>query len=96
MASLRYKLRIFGIPVNGPSNIFCENESVYRNVSFEDSIFKKKHHSICYHLVREKVASGTIIIHKVDGRDNLSDILTKDVLPNMRKYLCGRIMFQEG
>ena len=87
---------MFGIPVEGPSNIFCDNEAVYKNVSFADSTLKKKHHSICYHSVREKVAAGTIIIHKVDGGENLSDILTKAVLPSTRKYLRGRIMFQEG
>ena len=96
VASLCYKLRMFGIPVDGTSNILCDNESVYRNVSFADSILKKKHNSICYHFVREKVATGTIIIQKVDGGENLSDILTKAVLPNTRKYLRGRIMFQEG
>ena len=86
MVSLRYKLQMFGIPVNGLSNIFCENESVYRKFSFADSVLKKKHHSICYYLVRETVAAGTIIINKVDRGENLSDILTEAVLPSRRKY----------
>ena len=93
VVSLRYKFRMFGIPVNGPSNIFCENESVYRKFSFADSILKKKHHSICYHLFIEKVAAVTIIINKVDGGGNLSDILTEYVLTNKCKYLRGQIMF---
>ena len=42
VVSLCYKHRMFGIRVDGPSNIFCDNESVYRNVSFADSILKKK------------------------------------------------------
>ena len=96
VVSLRYKLRMFGIPVDGPSNIICDNESVYQKKSFSYSILKKKRHSICYHSVREKVAPGTIIIHKVDEGENLSDILTKSVLTNTRKYLRGQIMFQEG
>ena len=85
---------MFDIPVDGPSNIFYDNESVYWNVSFVDSTLKKKHPSICYHSVREKVATGTIIIQKFDGGENISDILTKSVLPNTRKNLRGRIMFQ--
>ena len=36
VVSLRYKLRMFGIPVDGISKIFCDNESVYRNVSFAE------------------------------------------------------------
>ena len=41
--SLRYKLRMFGIPIDGPSSVFCDNESVYKNDAFSDSILKKKH-----------------------------------------------------
>ena len=26
--ALRYKLRMFGIPINGPANVFCDNEAV--------------------------------------------------------------------
>ena len=55
IVSLRYKLRMFGIPIVGPSNVFCDNESVYKNASFADSQLKKKHQSICFHRVRECV-----------------------------------------
>ena len=87
---------MFGIPVYVTSDIFCDNEPVYRNVSFEYSILKNKHHSIYYHPVRKQLAGGTIITHKVNGGENISDILTKAVLPNTQKYLCGWIMFKEG
>ena len=30
VASLCYKRQMFGIPVDGPSNILCDNKSVYR------------------------------------------------------------------
>ena len=29
--ALRYKLRMFGVPIEGPTNIFCDNEAVYKN-----------------------------------------------------------------
>ena len=29
---LRYKLRMFGVPIEGPTNVLCDNESVYKNV----------------------------------------------------------------
>ena len=47
--ALRYKLRMFGVPLEGPTNIFCDNESVFKNASIPDSTLKKKHTSICYH-----------------------------------------------
>ena len=27
--SLRYKLRMFGVPIEGPTNVFCDDEAVY-------------------------------------------------------------------
>ena len=30
---LRYKLCMFGVPIEGPTNVFCDNELVYKNVS---------------------------------------------------------------
>ena len=77
--SLRYKLRMFGIPVDSPLNVFCDNESVYENVSFAESTLKKNHNSICFHRVCECVAAGIIIVHKVKSSFNLSDILTKSL-----------------
>ena len=96
IVSLRYKLRMFGIPVDGPSNVFCDNESVYRNASFAESSLKKKHNSICFHRVRECVASGTLIVHKVDTHFNLSDILTKSLPAKQRVELRKRIMFYDN
>ena len=28
--ALKYKLRMFGVPIDGPANIFCDNEAVYK------------------------------------------------------------------
>jgi hypothetical protein len=93
--SLRYKLRMFGIPVDGPANVFCDNESVYKNSAFAESTLKKKHNSICFHRIRECVASGILVVHKVDTHYNLSDILTKSLPANQRVELRKKIMFCE-
>ena len=95
IASLRYKLRMFGIPVVGPAHVFCDNESVYKNASQSESTLRKKHNSICFHRVRECVAAGIMIVHKVDTDYNLSDMLTKSLPANKRKEMRGRIMFCE-
>ena len=58
--SLRYKLRMFGIPLEGAANIFCDNQSVVTSSTVPESTLKKKHNSIAYHRVREAVAAGTI------------------------------------
>ena len=61
---LRYKLRMFGILVDGPANIYYDNEAVTNNTTIPESILKKKHHSIAYHRCREAVAAGTICVAK--------------------------------
>jgi hypothetical protein len=58
--ALRYKLRIFGTPIDGPANTFCDNKSVVTNASVPTSTRKKKHNAIAYHRVREAVAAGVL------------------------------------
>jgi len=82
--ALRYKLRMFGVPIEGPTNIFCDNEAVFKNCSTPESTLKKKHLSISYHRNREAVASGTCRIAKEGTKTNLSDLYTK-LLPQPRR-----------
>jgi hypothetical protein len=91
--SLRYKLRMFGIPIIGPTTVFCDNEAVYNNATFAESTLKKKHNSICFHRIRECVAAAILVAHKVDSKFNLSDILTKSLPGPLRKAMRERIMF---
>ena len=35
--SLRYNLRMVGVPLEGPTNVFCNNEAVFKNTSQPDS-----------------------------------------------------------
>jgi hypothetical protein len=77
LESLRYKLHIFGVPIDGPANVFCDNKSIVTNSTIPTSTLKKKHNSITYHHVREAVAGGILRIAKVASKQNLADILTK-------------------
>ena len=90
---LRYKLRMFGIPIEGPTNIFCDNEAVTKNCSIPESTLKKKHHSIAYHRNREAVASGTVRIAKEDTETNLSDVFTKIMPAWKRNALFDRFLY---
>ena len=75
--SLLYKLRMFGIPISGPSRVLCDNDAVVKSSSFAESTLKKKHCSIAYHRVRESVASGKLLIYYEHTSSNLADLLTK-------------------
>ena len=57
--ALRYKLRMFGAPIEVATNVYCDNEAVYKNYSILESTLRKKHHSIAYHRNLEAVAAGT-------------------------------------
>ena len=65
--ALRLKLRIFGIPIDGDLKILNDNKSVV-NISFKlESIMKKRHNSIAYHLVRWNVVAGVVQIGWTEG-----------------------------
>jgi hypothetical protein len=68
---------MMGIPIDGPTNVFCDNQLVFRNTTAPESTLKKKHTAINYHWVQEAVAAETIWIAKEPTATNLSDILTK-------------------
>ncbi len=50
--SLRYKLRMFGVPIDGPTNMYCDNGSVVTICTKPESVLRKKHNAIAYHKVR--------------------------------------------
>ena len=37
IVALRYKLRIFGVAIDGPADVLCDNQSVVLNSSHIDS-----------------------------------------------------------
>ena len=91
--ALRYKLRMFGIPIDGPTDVFCDNESVFKNVSRPESVLSKKQHSISYHSAREAVASNIVRVAKEGTATNLSDLFTKMMNKPKREGLLGRFMY---
>ncbi len=93
IVSLRYKLQMFGVPLVGPANVFCDNQGVVNNMTMPESVLSKKHNQICYHRVREAVAAGIIHIAKEDTETNLADILTKPLALPKRHFLLQRILY---
>jgi hypothetical protein len=91
--ALRYKLRMFGVPIDGVTNIFCDNEAVTKNCSDPTSKLKKKHHSIAYHRNREAVAAGTCRITKEATETNLSDLFTKKLRHYKREGLLDKFTY---
>jgi len=91
--ALRYKLRMFGVPIDGPTSVFCDNQAVVTNCSTPESTLKKKHHSINYHRNREAVAAGIIQIAKEGTKTNLADVFTKVMGPLQKTTLIDKFMY---
>jgi hypothetical protein len=85
VSALRIKLKCFAIPIAGPTNMFCDNNAVVKNVSIPESTLAKKHNAINYHIIREAVAAGIIRVGKEDTLTNIADVFTK-LVPFTRKY----------
>jgi hypothetical protein len=79
LRGLRYKLRMMGIPVNGPCYICGDNKSVLANTTEPGSTLKKKSQSIAYHFIREGVAKDEWRTSYVSTHENEADLLTKQL-----------------
>ena len=75
--ALQYKLKMFVVPIDGPTNVFCDNEASNKNTFLPESTLKQKHHAIAYHRCREAVAAKTVRVAKEGTKTKLSDLLTK-------------------
>jgi hypothetical protein len=81
---LRYKLRMMGIPCEGPTFVYGDNQSVLFNTTIPESTLKKKTQSIAYHFVREGAAKDEWRTAYVNTHLNPADLLTKP-LPSGEK-----------
>ena len=93
IVSLRFKLRMFGVPLVGPTDVLCDNAGVVKNTSVPESVLSKRHNAINYHVVRESAAAGILRVGKEDGETNLADAFTK-ILPRDRRInLFSKILY---
>jgi hypothetical protein len=46
LVALKDKLRMFGVPIDGPANVFCDNIGVVKNPTIPESMLAKKHNAI--------------------------------------------------
>ena len=89
---------MFVVPVAGPTDVMCDNNSVVNNVQRAESVLSKKDLSICFHQVRVAVARYVIRVGKIESAWNLSDLSTKCLPTATRAYLLGGMvaMTHEG
>ena len=91
--ALRYKLIMFGAPIEGKNEIYSDNEAFYKNCSITELTLRNKHHIIAYHINLEAVAAGTCRIAKEDPKTNISDFFTKILLIIVREEPLDLFMY---
>jgi hypothetical protein len=92
--ALCYKLRMMGVPVDGPAIVYSDSEPVFKNVAFPESTLKKKHNPISYHKAREAQAAGVIRIAWESTETNLAaDMLTKCLAELHLRVLSRRVLY---
>jgi hypothetical protein len=85
--ALRAKLYWFGIPIDGPADVYADNESMVKCTRDFDTKLNKKHNSISYHYCRQAVAAMVIRTGKVHTDFNIADPYTKALTAPKRNTL---------
>jgi hypothetical protein len=90
---IRYKLRMMGVKISGPTYVYGDNMSVIHNTQRPESTLKKKSNSICYHAIRESVAMEESLTGHIPSNKNRADLATK-IIPSgqLRESLVGRLL----
>ena len=96
MCDLRYTLRSFGVPIEGPSWMFGDNQSVVTSSTIPHSALQKRWNALSYHKVREAIASGWLRFEHVPGTENCSDILTKPLPWHKLKIFVEPLLMWKG
>ena len=93
LRGIRFKLRMMGVKIDGPTYVYGDNMSVIHYTSKPESVLKNKSNSICYHFVREAVAMREFLTTHVTTARNWADLLTKVLFENKRQELVQGVLF---
>ena len=93
IVGLRVKLQMMGVPLDGSTNIFCDNKSVVKLLVKPEVSLKNKHVSIAFHCCQEVFADGIINMFFQKSTKNLADLFTKVLSVERRKAIFKGIFF---
>ena len=77
IVALRYKLHMFGVPLDGHTDTMCNNQGVVKNTSLPQPTMGNNHNGVNYNVLLEAAAAGILRDGKEDTETNLVDLLTK-------------------
>ena len=92
LRGIRYKLRMMGVPIDGPTYIFGENMSVIFNKSRLEYQLGNKSNITCYNDVREAVAMGECMTTNIPTLLNFADQPTNILYGSKMRRLVNDIL----
>ena len=92
VVALRFKLIMFGVPVDYPVYIFCVDNAMYKHLYLPQFTITKKN-SIPYHRSRENVAAKTILVAKEITNSNLSDLFMQVISPSRSIFILKQFTY---
>jgi hypothetical protein len=93
---LRCTLRYLGVPVQGKSYMFGDNESVVGSSTKFDAKLHKRHTILSFHRVREAIAAKIVGFFHIPGTNNPADVLTKHWAYSQVWKVLRPVLFWEG
>ena len=88
------KLQMFGVPIDGPANVHCNNQGVMKNTLSPESMLLKKHNAINYQAVCEACAAGIMRVAMEPTKTNLADLFMKPLRRLHRERLLACIVWE--
>ena len=85
-------LKEFGCIFNKPLTLLEDNQSCIYLSRNPGDFNKSKHIDTKYHFVREQVEAGTVVLKKIDTKDNLADVFTKPLTRNQFYTITSHFM----
>ena len=73
------------MPLNGPTDVFCNNQAVVNISQPPYESFWKKQNFIYYHFIYKTVSAGYVNVANEPTETNLSDIFT-NIFPGPKRY----------
>ena len=74
---LRQLIRHLGVPIQGHSYLFGDNQSVVKSCSTPQGKIHKRHMILSFHRIREAIAAKILRFIHIYGDSNPADILSK-------------------
>jgi len=93
---LRLTLTYLGVPIQGRSWMFGDNESVVNSSTRPESKLHKRHVALSFHRVREAIASNILSFIHISGTTNPADIVSKHWGYQQVKDLLRTLLFTRG